>query len=190
MEISDKNYFQYLKNRSILGGLYRKYYLYPKIDSRLEGRVLDVGCGIGDMLQFRKNTVGIDINKNNVEYCNSIGLKAVLMEKDILPFQQNTFDSILLDNVLEHIPDPQALIKEIYRVLIPGGRFVVGVPGTKGWNSDPTHVIYYDENTMVKLFSSYGFSDINTFYSFVFKSKWLSEKIKQYCVYMLFIKTT
>ena len=74
--------------------------------------------------------------------------------------------------------------------LTPGGRLVVGVPGTKGWNSDPTHVIYYDENTMVKLFSSYGFSDINTFYSFVFKSKWLSEKIKQYCVYMLFIKTT
>ncbi len=188
MKITDNNYFEYLKKRTSLGLIYRKYFLYPRLDLRLKGRTLDVGCGIGDMLKFRKNSIGVDINQKNVEYGKSIGLDVVSMEKDILPFGNNTFISILLDNVLEHISEPEALLNEMYRVLAPGGRILVGVPGVKGWNSDVTHTVFYDENSLAKLFSSKGFSTIETFYSFFFKSDWLSKIIRQYCVYMLFIK--
>ena len=57
------NYYEYLKKRSIIGLLYRKYILYPSICKHLNGHVLDIGCGIGDFLKFRANTVGIEISR-------------------------------------------------------------------------------------------------------------------------------
>ena len=66
-------YFEYLKGRSRLGNVYRKYLLYPALCRRLEGRTLDVGCGIGDMLVHRGNTVGVDVNPRTVEFCKVAG---------------------------------------------------------------------------------------------------------------------
>jgi len=99
-------YFAYLSSRSRLGHLYRKHWLYPRLNKRLHGRALDVGCGIGDMLSFRPGMVGTDINRRTVEYCIERGFDAKLMLVDTLPFSDREFDSVLLDNVLEHIPDP------------------------------------------------------------------------------------
>jgi len=103
--------------RSRLSGVYRRYFLYPRICHRLHGRTVDVGCGIGDFLQFRPNTIGVDINAHTVAYCKARGLDARLMEPDVLPFEDASFDSALMDNVLEHIAEPAALLRELRRVL-------------------------------------------------------------------------
>ena len=103
-------YFDYLMQRSRLGSLYRRHVLYPRLVRRLRGRMLDVGCGIGDMLAFRPDSVGVDINQRTVEYCRQRGLTAHRMDVDRLPFDDGTFDSVLLDNVLEHIAEPAALL--------------------------------------------------------------------------------
>ena len=178
-----EQYFSYLLRRSLIGDLYRKYWLYPRLSRHLRGKTLDVGCGIGDMLAFRPGTIGVDVNPLNVDYCNSLGLHALTMRPDIIPFDSNSFDSILLDNVLEHIDNPKPLMVEIQRVLKPHGILVVGVPGLKGMASDLDHKKYYSESTLSALASEESFSVQCFFYTPIVKSDYLSKSLRQYCIY-------
>jgi len=179
-------YFAYLMQRSALGSLYRRHLLYPRLARRLVGRSLDVGCGVGDFLRYRPGTVGVDVNPRTVEYCRSLGLDAHLMAPDRLPFDAAAFDSALLDNVLEHIEDRGPLLAELRRVLRPGGRLLVGVPGLRGWDSDPDHKIAYDEASLTAAVEAGGFRVTEIFHTPLWRSAWLSRTLRQYCVFALF----
>jgi SAM-dependent methyltransferase len=183
-----RQYSNYLTNRSWIGYLYRRLILYPRLCKYLKFKTLDVGCGIGDMLQFRPNTIGVDVNPFNVEICNDRGLPAQVMDVDQLPFTEGSFNSVLLDNVLEHIEFPDVLLREIHRVLVDGGLLVIGVPGMKGQNSDPDHVVYYDETALMNLAANNNFVIKKFFYMPLFKSQWLSIKVRQYCIYSVWVK--
>lgn len=183
---SNDEYFQYLRRRSLLGVIYRKYWLYPQLSRRLNGRTLDLGCGIGDMLAFRSNTVGVDINPYTVAFCKARGTEAYLMASDSLPFNASEFSSVLMDNVLEHLVEPVPLLTEVKRVLSARGRLLIGVPGLKGFNSDPDHKIQYDNSALVKLVKSLGFSHLETFHTPLFQSNWLDRHVRQYCIYASF----
>lgn len=182
---SSVEYHSYLLQRSRLGWLYRTTILYPRIARFLEGRVLDIGCGIGDMLRFRRGTVGTDINERNVAYCRSLGLEAHVMPVDALPFGDATFDSALLDNVIEHVAVPEPLLAEARRVLTPGGALVVGVPGIRGYAADDDHKRYYDEAGLVQLMTGCGFSRQTVIHT-PLRSAYLDRKMRQYCVYGVF----
>ena len=78
--------------RSRLGLLYRRHRLYPRLCPEPDGRVLDIGYGIGDFLGFRPNTFGIDINERTVAWCREHGLGARLMPYDELPFAAESYD--------------------------------------------------------------------------------------------------
>ena len=179
-------YGEYLMRRSRLGGLYRRHVLYPRIDRRLLGRTVDVGCCIGDFLQFRPNTVGVDINPHTVAYCQARGLDARLMEPDILPFDGASFDSALLDNVLEHIAAPGPLLRELRRVLRPRGLLLIGVPGTLGWDSDSDHKVRYDEASLGATLQAADFTPIEILYTPLWRSAWLSRHLRQYCIFGLY----
>ena len=156
-------YFNYLKTRSKLALFYRNYFLYPKLCSHLQGRVLDVGCGIGDFVKFRKDTIGIDINTEMVEYCKMANLNVKEMEPNVIPFPDNSFEGVVLDNVLEHIKNPQDLILEIKRVLKEKNTLIVGVPGISGYKADDDHKVFYTKENLIKLFKENGFREIKTF---------------------------
>jgi SAM-dependent methyltransferase len=179
-------YGEYLMRRSRLGGVYRRYLLYPRICHRLVGRAVDVGCGIGDFLQFRPNTVGVDVNPHTVAYCQSRGLDARLMKPDVLPFEDASFDSALMDNVLEHIADPAALMLELRRVLRPEGLLLIGVPGVLGWDSDSDHKVRYDEASLGATLNAHDFVPIEVFYTPLWQSAWLSRHLRQYCIFALY----
>lgn len=180
-----QEYCTYLKGRSLMGRLYRNWWLYPRLVRHLSGRVLDVGCGIGDMLRFRPNTVGVDINPETIAWCRKQGLDAHHMERNRLPFDAETFDGVILDNVLEHIAAPQPLLAEAKRVLKPSGRLLAGVPGPKGYQSDPDHKVYYNEAGLIHLMQNNGFS-CRMILPMPLRLPRLSERIRQYCVYGVF----
>lgn len=183
--VANEDYNAYLLQRSSLGLIYRTYVLYPRIAPYLKGRTLDVGCGIGDMLRFRAGTIGVDINPRNVAYCQKQGLEAHVMGPDVLPFPAHSFESLILDNVLEHIADPGPLLAEIHRVLQPGGTFVVGVPGIRGYASDADHKVFYDEASLMATVAGSGFALRETRHT-PMRSRWLDKNMRQYCVYEIF----
>lgn len=180
-----EEYFEYLRGRSRLGWLYRRYWLYPRLCRYLDGKTLDVGCGIGDFLNHRTETVGVDINAASVEWCRRRGLDAHQMSPNVLPFQDGSFDSAILDNVLEHLAYPSELLSEIGRVLRPHSSLVVGVPGRRGYATDADHKIFYDEATLVSTLGTGGFR-LQHLFHMPFKSAWLDARVRQYCLYGVF----
>ncbi len=184
----DEQYHNYLNTRSFLGKFYRKFVLYPRINKYLIGNAVDIGCGIGDFLFYRKSTTGIDINSFNVDFCKKNGMDAKLIVNGKYPFNDESIDSAILDNVIEHIDDPASTLMESSRILKKSGLLIIGIPGNKGYKADPDHKIFYTEENLTKLLSSYNFSLKKVFYSFFFKSEKLSDKINSYCIYCVFEK--
>ncbi len=183
-------YASYLRSRSLAGNLYRKLWLYPRLSKSLKGSTLDIGCGIGDMLGFRPNTVGVDINPLNVAFCNELGLDAQIMVPDLLPFEDASFDSVLLDNVLEHIAEPTPLLAEIRRVLRPQGVVVIGVPGIRGQASDSDHKVFYAEAALSLTAEKNNFGVVKVFHVPFGRSVYLSRHLRQYCIYSVWQSLT
>jgi SAM-dependent methyltransferase len=95
-------------------------------------RILDVGCGTGTMLSYLGSygkAEGVDIDAEAVGYCRERGLVDVsLGEAAKLPFPDGTFYLVTALDVIEHLDDDAAALREIRRVLRPGGHVLVTVP--------------------------------------------------------------
>jgi SAM-dependent methyltransferase len=179
-------YHNYLKNRSVFGFFYRNFFLYPILNKNLKGLTLDFGCGLGSFLRFRCDTVGVDINPLNIDFCNKKSLKAFLFNNN-LPFSPAFFDSILIDNVLEHIECPHKVMLSLTKVLKKNGFLLIGVPGVCGYYSDSDHKIFYDQASLKSLVLPFGYKFKKSFY-LPFRSNFLNKRMKQYCLYMQFVK--
>ena len=150
-------YHNYLKREGLLGSFYRRIVLYPFLRILLGPVFLDVGCGIGIFLSYgrRGRSIGLDINPCNVEYVNSIGLDARLINPlEDFPVVEGSFPSCIIDQVLEHVIDPVYLISQSYKSLSPGGQLIVGLPCEKGFLADPDHKVFYSADSIVTLVTS------------------------------------
>ena len=105
-----------------------------------QARVLDCGVGNGSLsialdsiLTDPVDYHGIDISAEMLVQANSTmqhaGLRAHLRQADVLslPYDDQSFDVVMAAHVLEHLPDPQSALKEMNRVLKPGGMVFVCV---------------------------------------------------------------
>ncbi len=91
-----------------------------------EERVLDLGCGTGRALLLVPGAVGADMS---VEMLRSAPPgRAACARAEALPFRTATFDAALCTNSFHHYPDPLSTLREIRRVLRPGGRAVLVDP--------------------------------------------------------------
>lgn len=96
-------------------------------------RVLEVGCGAGHVLERFEGAIrtGVDLSASMLARTRRrLGDTVELSQgsADQLPFPDGTFDVVLCTEVLEHTPDPAAVVKELVRVAGPGGRVVVSIP--------------------------------------------------------------
>ncbi len=97
-------------------------------------RVLDIGCGIGTYVAkfraFDAHAFGIDVDLEKLVSANhDKGLETVsLSVSEKLPFAENTFDAVLLHEVIEHVEDDRETICEAHRVTKHGGAVVVFAP--------------------------------------------------------------
>ena len=95
-------------------------------------RILDVGCGTGAnlmMLSQFGEAEGVDISEDALAFCRERGLDKVrLGAGEELPYDAGTFDLVTALDVVEHMDDDLAGLREMQRVLRPGGRVLLFVP--------------------------------------------------------------
>jgi ubiquinone/menaquinone biosynthesis C-methylase UbiE len=82
--------------------------------------ILDLGCATGEyciiLEEMGFECTGVDINPQYVEIARKKGVNAIVAEGDDLKFEDHSFDTVLLFEVLEHVENPQNLLKEAKRV--------------------------------------------------------------------------
>lgn len=96
-----------------------------------EHALLDLGAGAGivSQMNFRnlaKRVCGIDPDERVVN--NPYLDEGKVAMGEAIPYPDNSFDRVIADNVLEHLPDPEAVLKEVARVLKAGGVFLAKTP--------------------------------------------------------------
>lgn len=95
-------------------------------------RILDVGCGTGAnllMLSQYGDAEGVDVSEDALAFCRERGLENVkLGAAEKLPYDDDTFDLVTALDVVEHLDDDLAGLREMRRVLRPGGRVLLFVP--------------------------------------------------------------
>src|SRR6185312_12638057 len=97
-----------------------------------ELNILDVGCGTGANLEMLSEfgvAEGVDVSQEALSFCQARGLEKVkLGAAEALPYDDNLFDLTTGLDVVEHLDDDLAGLKEMRRVLHPGGRALLFVP--------------------------------------------------------------
>jgi ubiquinone/menaquinone biosynthesis C-methylase UbiE len=161
--MNDLEYFNYLKNRSKLRFVLRKM-LYLPLLKEINGKFLDVGCGLGGFLEMYGSGYGIDPNKNCVDFCRRKGLKCFKGSIYKIPFKSDTFDTVSCIHVLEHLDKPEKAIKEARRVLKTKGKLIIVVPIGSGFPKDPTHRKFWTEKLIRNLLTKYNFSTTKAIY--------------------------
>src|SRR5712664_2424761 len=99
---------------------------------RQRPRILDVGCGTGANLQMLAEfgvAEGVDVAAEALEFCRARGLGSVRQgAAESLPYEDAQFDLVTGLDVVEHLDDDVAGLREMFRVLRPGGRALLFVP--------------------------------------------------------------
>jgi len=96
---------------------------------KLNGKLLDFGCGAKPyktLFTNVENYIGLDIENEGHDHKNED--IDILYDGKEIPFDKEVFDSILTSEVLEHVPNVDACLKEFYRVLKPNGKILITVP--------------------------------------------------------------
>jgi SAM-dependent methyltransferase len=125
----NEEYAEFLANWD--ANFYAKYADTLKPDAP-GGSALDVGCGVGQVVgrltQAGFEAWGVDVSEPSIARARKFSERCLLYDGTTLPFPDARFDSVGALNVLEHVEQPEAFIKELVRVTKPGGKIVISSP--------------------------------------------------------------
>jgi SAM-dependent methyltransferase len=112
----------------LFDGLLDKITAYKKT-----GLFLDVGCGVGCLINCAKergfSSQGVEISTWAAGFAREkTGLNVITGSLEEAAYHSDMFDVVVVNHVLEHVPDPGTLLREIRRIVKPDGLIVVGVP--------------------------------------------------------------
>ena len=137
-------------------------------------RLLDAGCGTGRNLVelgFLGPSAGVDTSPEAVAFCRERGLGGVQKaELDALPFADASFDLIVATDVIEHIDDDVAVLRELRRVAAPGAQLLITTPAY-GWlwsahDDEHQHKRRYTRGQLVKRIRAAGWRiEIATYFN-------------------------
>jgi len=113
-------------------GQERRFQMVRRWTELRDRRVLDVGCGVGmytnAFLRETPHAFGIEIEHDRAVEARAHTKAVILGMGERLPFADGTFDVVFSHEVLEHVADDRACVKEMVRVARPRGRIVIFVP--------------------------------------------------------------
>lgn len=127
-----------LRNEADMAFRRRVPILLDYLELRDGDRVLDCGCGMGFHLMAMQrlrdlHLVGLDLDPSRLAWAEEQGIDAQLVsgQAERLPFADDSFDKALMTEVLEHVRDDRSALRELARVLRPGGIAALSVPNAR-----------------------------------------------------------
>jgi SAM-dependent methyltransferase len=174
-ECANEEAFLRLQELSLTdAGFYRlERTLLPVPPGTERPRVLDIGCATGALLEKLRargwDVLGIEISGPQAEYARRVRGLTVLerpLEESRLP--DRSFRAVLASHLIEHLNNPASFVRDVRRVLAPGGRFYVTTPNIAGfqaklfrerWRSAIfDHLYLFSVRTLSRLLRSAGFT--------------------------------
>lgn len=141
---------------------------------KAKGKLLEIGCSYGYYLKDKENlgweVYGIELNEKAVQYAkdelNIKNIKCDFFEN--IEYEDNFFDAVNMNMVLEHVYDPCFVIKKINNIMKKGGELMISVPDIAGFEAKiykqyfyslhvPEHLHHFSPKTITKLLEKNGF---------------------------------
>jgi len=143
-------------------------YLVSKYKLSKGCKILDLGCGRGEFLRGFISCgligYGVDSSNNAAPICPEAEILQSDLEKKPLPYEDCSFDFVFSKSVLEHFYYPEELVREICRVLKPGGLVITMVPDWetvyKTFYEDYTHRTPFTLPSLRDIFVINGFNGV------------------------------
>lgn len=148
------------------------------INNKMSGKVLDIGCGGGHFLDNAGTgweKYGIELSEEARKVAASKGIQAFATLEDA-SFPDEFFDVVTMFAVIEHLPNPKEVVKELTRVLKPRGLFVIMTGDVrsskakikgKRWHMyrPPEHLYFFCARSLDFLMGSLGFRKVKILYT-------------------------
>ena len=163
MDEVEGSHWWFVGRRAILESFLTSIVAKLKVESS-NLSILDVGCGTGaniEMLSQYGEAEGVDVSDDALEFCKRKGLKAQKGLAETLPYADESFDLTTALDVVEHLDDDIAGLKEMYRVTKSGGYSLIFVPAFMwlwGVQDDiSNHRIRYTKKQIVERLQEAGY---------------------------------
>ncbi len=163
MDEAEGSHWWFVGRRAILESFLKQIIQSPQ--SKVQSpKILDVGCGTGanlEMLAQFGEAEGVDVSDDALEFCRQKGLKAQKGLAEALPFDDESYNIVTALDVIEHLDDDIAGLKEMFRILRPGGKTLIFVPAFMwlwGVQDDiSNHRIRYTKKQIIERLEAAGF---------------------------------
>jgi len=176
IEDYERHFIEHDRYWKTMPTLFHTLYVWPSAEGFIarrdwivenaRGSVLDCGCNDGTYIEAVRlkghKTVGVDIIPINIERANILypNNKFHIMDVEDLKFLEESFDTVIFTETIEHLVDPRKALREIHRVLARSGRLLCT---TTYIPNEPTHYQdFHDASVFLKLLEEFFVLEIVT----------------------------
>lgn len=137
---------------------------------QLPKRSLDIGCAtcglLAEMIGRGWEAYGVEISHYATAFAKKMGFNVFCGTLEEARYPNEFFDFITITHTLEHLPNPNETLAEVYRITKPKGKLLIRTPNKDSlpviiageeWFSDPDHLYFFGEQTLKKMLEKNGF---------------------------------